>query len=739
MRLAAWIAIGGGLAAAAGLLYLRLPRRPPGVLSQEATKAFAPPSACGACHAQIASSYRDTGMGRSFARASKAAEAIRDSRFRHTRSGREYIVEERQGRLYQRRAELDPPSGKPAWFEKAADYVIGSGNHCRSYLYRGANGRLYQLPLTWYAEKGGYWAMSPGYDHPDHQDFRRAITYDCIFCHNGYPSAPPAARPGDDPVFPQDQPEGIDCQRCHGPGLAHVEAASRGKPAEAIRAAILNPKRLSRDRQLEICMQCHLESTSRPLPYAIVRYDRGVFTYRAGEPLAEYILHFDHAAGAGFDDKFEIAHAAYRLRKSACFTRSDSLTCTTCHDPHRAPRGADAVKQYRAACQSCHPAAHRTVEDCASCHMPKRRTQDVVHVVMTDHYIQRHRPQRDLLAPIEEKTETESAAYRGEVRPYYPAEAMGLYYAAAQVMDRANLKEGIRLLESALAAGKPAEPQFYFELAEAYWKASESGKAITYYRETLRRQADHSSARRNLAVALRQTGDLSRAAAVLEPTSSDAEALATLGEIYNSLGKMDDAERVLRRALELDADNPEAQNNLGRTLARRGDRAGAIAAFSRALLIRPNYAAAHNNLANQAEADGDFQLARRHFERAIRHDPAYAEAYYNYGTALAARRLWSEAERRLSKAVELAPDFAEAHNNLGNLYAAQGQAAKAIASWRAAIRIAPSFGAARLNLALALASAGRRAEAVHELKQAAQTADPAIQQAARRALEELSR
>ena len=32
--------------------------------------------------------------------------------------------------------------------------------------------------------------------------------------------------------------------------------------------------------------------------------------------------------------------------------------------------------------------------------MPKRCTDDVIHAVMTDHYIQRHKPNRDLLAAL---------------------------------------------------------------------------------------------------------------------------------------------------------------------------------------------------------------------------------------------------------------------------------------------------------------------------------------------------
>ena len=39
-------------------------------------------------------------------------------------------------------------------------------------------------------EKGGYWAMNPGYDRPDHEGFRRPISYDCMFCHNAYPKIP---------------------------------------------------------------------------------------------------------------------------------------------------------------------------------------------------------------------------------------------------------------------------------------------------------------------------------------------------------------------------------------------------------------------------------------------------------------------------------------------------------------------------------------------------------------------
>src|SRR5262249_46285308 len=159
-----------------------------------------------------------------------------------------------------------------------------------------------------YSEKGGTWAMNPGYDRADHMDFRRKIDRECFFCHNAYPQADNSS--GAEFTLRGGVAEGIDCQRCHGPGRAHVQAAESGRPPAEIRSAIVNPSRLTPERQNELCFQCHLESTSRRLPYALRRLEQSFFSYRPGEPLADYILHFDRVPAAGNDDEFDIDHAA---------------------------------------------------------------------------------------------------------------------------------------------------------------------------------------------------------------------------------------------------------------------------------------------------------------------------------------------------------------------------------------------------------------------------------------------
>ena len=122
-------------------------------------------------------------------------------------------------------------------------YVMGSGNHARSYLHRTAQNRLIEMPVGWYPEQGGLWAMSPGFDRANHPDFRRNVGYSCMFCHNAYPAIPAGGDTFDaDPIYPAELPSGIDCQRCHGPGKAHAAAAQAKQPPEKVRAADREPQ-----------------------------------------------------------------------------------------------------------------------------------------------------------------------------------------------------------------------------------------------------------------------------------------------------------------------------------------------------------------------------------------------------------------------------------------------------------------------------------------------------------------
>lgn len=694
-------------------------------------------------------------MGRSFYRAVPAKmveDFTRKNSFYHKASDRYYEVIRRGDRYFVRRHQIGYDGKETNVLEKDIHYVMGSGNHARTYIHRTAQNRLIQLPVGWYPEKGGFFAMSPGYERPNHLGFRREIGFDCMFCHNGYPDVPAGVNAFNaEAAFPSALPEGIDCQRCHGPGRAHVETAQKpGAAKAAIRNSIINPSRLSAEREMEVCMQCHLETTSFALPGALQRYDRGTFSYRPGEPMANYLLHFDHAPGSGHDDKFEIVNSAYRLRKSACFLKSGgALKCTTCHNPHDVPRGDKAVEHYTTVCLTCHETGlqprmaagrHPKGRDCQGCHMPRRRTDDVVHAVMTDHLIQRRKPARDLLAPLAERQEIEGkTSYQGEVVLYYPeslppSPERDLYLAAAQVVQKSNLDSGIAKLAAAIDKYQPKQPEFSFELAQAYLARQRRDLAIRYFRRALELNPDFGPAIRSLGAVLMQEGQWEQALETLERAArtdpTDATTRHELGRIYQHYRRAGDAVASIREAIRLQPVFPDAYNSLGGILAETGDRSGAEAAFRTAINDQPDFFEAHTNLANLLAGNGDSAQAEYHFRTAIALNPEFVAARYNYGGFLASLGQFARAEEQIEAAVRLSPGLAEAREILGNLYARRGDWRRAMSEYREALRVRPDFARAQLGLGTALGATGDFHAASRELAKAAASSDPAVSQEA---------
>jgi tetratricopeptide (TPR) repeat protein len=684
---------------------------------------------CTGCHADRAAGYRKTGMGRSFARLRPELVPEFRAPFHHKASDSYFTMIAREAKYYQRRWQIGFDGKETNVDEKQVDFVIGSGNHSLTYLRLTGRNALQVLPLSWYAEKGGYWDMSPGYDQPDFPGSVRPVHYECMFCHNAYPKIPDAQHTGSEEMkFAEPLPEGIDCQRCHGPGQRHVALASAKAAPEQIRAAIVNPKRLAPDRELEVCMQCHLETTSLDLPHSIRRFNKAPFSYQPGQPLADFQIAFDRPGGY---KNFEIAHGAYRLRQSQCYIQSGGkLRCTTCHDPHNIPRGPEAAAHYNAVCESCHatllqraasgqmepgkrnrlpPQAHSAGADCVACHMPKRRTDDVVHVVMTDHLIQRQKPASDLLTPKSEVLEV--PRYSGEVIPYYPSPLSDsqenvLYTAVAQVRDKRNLTEGLPRFASLLDRYHPAQPGFYGELGLGYGAAGEWAKAIPYFEEAARRE--HTGYR-----------------------------LVQLGNALMENRQFPRAETVLREATGLAPDEPMGWGTLGWVLWQEDKGAEARANLERAVALDPDLPELHNNLANVEWGMGDQNAAEQQFREALRIQPGIAEWRLNLARVLATRGEIREARFQFEQAIRLKPDFADARMDYGRLLADQNELAAATRQLETALRLQPDLWRAHFELAMALGRSGNTGAARQQLTIAANGSDPEVRAQAMDALQKL--
>jgi predicted CXXCH cytochrome family protein len=722
-----------------------------GAAEAQADTGYVDAQVCATCHGQIARTFQKTGMARSFYRPT-AGNLIEDyakaNTFAHKPSGLHYRMIERDGRFFERRFTLGMDGKEENVREETIDYVLGSGNHARTYMHRTTQGKLIELPVSWYVEKQGYWNMSPGFDRVDQQDMQGAIGEDCMFCHNAYPEHQKVTQPNHDfSVFPAKLPEGIDCQRCHGPGAAHVAAATGGEASlQQIRSKIVNPAKLSRDRQMEVCMECHMETSALHVPNAIRNYDRAPYSFHPGEKLGEFKTYFERPKDPK-GDEFEVAHAGYQLQRSACY-RNSQMTCLTCHNPHDIPRGEEAKRQYIAVCEKCHQkVSHQNVvmtkgSDCLSCHMPKRRTEGSVHIVLTDHYVQRVRPSRDLRAAFAEKVQTEDGT---PVRIYYPTsvptEREELLLAVARVNDEGI--DGIGQLKSQIDHVHPSWPEPYVALAKAYARKGKIQDAIATLNEALKLREDDRAAMRELASVMLNAGQVNSAVDLLQRAVSrypeDDGFLANLANAYLQQGKLTEAQETASRTMAINPDRPDVHDLEGLIAAERHDTSGAEQAFREAIRMRPNLSEPHNNLANLLIGERRFPEAEMHFRRAIALRPGYGDAHHGLGLLMIMERKNAEATQELLEAVRVAPGDASAHADLADLLTAEGRLTDAAAEYRRALALNPAKGDANLGLAMILLQQGGRAEGLRYLQAAAQSSDPETSQHAQALLGQMFR
>ncbi len=593
--------------------------RPARPAMPSATAGYVADSACRECHPEICDDFHGVGMGRSFdvRPIASAGEDFQDSHYFHPLTGLHYEMVREGEEIYQIRYQIDTQGRRKNELKVRVDAVIGSGNHARAYLHRAPSGELFQMPLAWYREDGR-WRMNPGYDRPDHWGFQRKINRECMFCHNAFPLNVPAT--ADDfwqpDVFPEVLPEGIGCQRCHGPGERHVRVASRGDATlEELQRGIINPARLPADRRDDVCNQCHLQPASL-VSSVMVRMGRDDYSYRPGQPLDAYRAWIDYEDPAE-PERFEINHHAYRLAQSRCFLGSgDRLACTVCHDPHRAVRSEDRAGHYRSRCLQCHgveecgpavelergeDASRAGLADCVACHMPRRKTYDVIHAAMTDHRITK-----------------------------VPA------VAADPMQTRAE----------------PAA----LDPSVVLWPYA--------WRKNRRRLADEpdGQGRVYLAIAGARLGKMSAVDDLIDYTRNRRDALMPMVELADAFRRRGDVERelaVLQIIAEYHPDHVQANLDLAMAFAQSGDYEAALPYYRRSIAIGPRMPEAELGIGMVYLHRGDLEKAEEHFRAAIELRPLYAEAHLNLGILLFNQRRWMASCSALMRARAIDPTLGE--------------------------------------------------------------------------------
>jgi len=596
--------------------------------------------ACASCHQELFDAYQRVGMAQSFARpsAENLSEDFQNSHFVHQPSKRHYEMLRRGDGLVFRRYQLDEAGKTINEFERRVDWIVGSGKHARNYLYQTEAGEMYQLPVAWYPQERR-WAMAPNFDAPDHEGVHHAVTRECMFCHNAYPDVPKGSDAYSSAnTFAKTLPQGIGCQRCHGPGADHVRVASSDKAsAERKRESIVNPARLSPQLRDDVCNQCHFQPSAALA--GMRQFGRTDDSYQPGNPLAEYLFDLDVVEeGKQPSERVELNHHAYRLRQSRCFLESpEKMSCLTCHDAHHTVLEADRAKHYAAACAKCHKADDCTLDpannahpqgidaqDCASCHMPKRRTQDVVHVVMTDHLIRKTPMDGSQLAALQESRRQLKELVLSLPDAKAGDDAFELVHAAAMLrLSNFALADPTNKLENLLAALDPPEVDPFLDLTMAQLKQRRFAAA--------RRTADQ----------------------ILERVPDLPLAIEWQGTSLLSLKQADGAASHLRHALEIAPNRAEAHFNLGFLLLSEGKAEEATKRLERALELRPNMVIAAFYLGAALEQLKRSEDAVRAYEQALQIEPSFGHAYLSLGELLLAMDRRDDACRYLRLGIQV--------------------------------------------------------------------------------------
>jgi len=174
---------------------------------------------------------------------------------------------------------------------------------------------------------------------------------------------------------------------------------------------------------------------------------------------------------------------------------------------------------------------------------------------------------------------------------------------------------------------------------------------------------------------------------VLQLQPGHVGALNLISVLLTARGRLEEAERYVRLALNENSTSDVTFYNYGLILKALKRPAEAMERFSQALKINPSIADTWNNRGTVFNDLKRYNDAIGDFDRAIQLNPQYAEAFFNRGKSLTLLRRLDEAASAFETALALNPGLAEAWLGRGNVFLERKQFDDALAAYDRALAL----------------------------------------------------
>ncbi len=249
---------------------------------------------------------------------------------------------------------------------KRIDIVLGSGTKGQSYL-NWQKDELNQLQVS-YFEPNESWVNSPGYPIGIYAP-NRPIGQRCLECHVTYAENKNTFNKSNTYVQANFM-YGIDCERCHGPAIDHVNH-HREYPKEIVGKQIISFSNFSQKQKLQACALCH-SGIKRKM-------EERPFSFVAGDTV---VKNSESVSDGNNLNSLDVHGNQYGLLlASKCFKKSKLMDCSSCHKPHENQRSN--LTWFNSKCLECHKQFENNItckmkmenrqkidNNCVECHMP---------------------------------------------------------------------------------------------------------------------------------------------------------------------------------------------------------------------------------------------------------------------------------------------------------------------------------------------------------------------------------